>query len=78
MKEYSMIIERAKNLVEFARHSKDNELDTVAQEIVNFVQEQRIELLSQMLKLLKRGANEAVISERQRQETAELSKRKDL
>ena len=78
MNDYNILIERAKNLVEFARHSNDNELDTVAQEIVNFVQEQRVELLSQIILLLKRGANEAIISERQRQETAELSKRKDI
>tara|TARA_R110001583_G_scaffold29520_2_gene103375 strand:+ start:416 stop:640 length:225 start_codon:yes stop_codon:yes gene_type:complete len=63
----------AKNIVEFARHSKQEELDKVVQAIVNFAREQRIEILNETLQLLKRGADETIISQRQRQEVAKLS-----
>ena len=69
------IKERAENLVEFAKYTHDNELDNVVKEIVNLVQEQRLELLTEVLQLIKRGASETIIEERQRQEAAKLSKR---
>ena len=72
------IKERAENLVEFAKYTHDNELDNVVKEIVNLVQEQRLELLTEVLQLIKRGASEAIIEERQRQEAAKLSKRQTL
>ena len=68
--------ETAENLVEFARHSKQEELDNVVMAIVNFAREQRINILNETLQLLKEGvAHEAIISERQRQETAKFSER---
>ena len=68
--------ETAENLVEFARHSKQEELDKVVMAIVNFAREQRINILNETLQLLKEGvAHEAIISERQRQETAKFSER---
>ena len=72
------IKERAENLVEFAKCSNDNKLDKVVKEIVTLVQEQRLELLTEVLQLIKRGASEAIIEERQRQEAAKLSKRQTL
>ena len=66
----------AENLVEFARHSKQEELDKVVMAIVNFARAQRINILNETLQLLKEGvAHEAIISERQRQETAKFSER---
>ena len=71
--------ETAENLVEFARHSKQEELDNVVMAIVNFAREQRIDILNETLQLLREGvAHEAIISQRQRQETTKLSKGKDL
>ena len=68
--------ETAENLVEFARHSKQEELDNVVDAVVNFAREQRINILNETLQLLKEGvAHEAIISERQRQETAKFSER---
>ena len=67
----------AENLVEFARHSKQEELDNVVMAIVNFAREQRIQILNETLQLLKEGVqHEAIISERQRQETAKFSEGK--
>ena len=68
--------DKAENLVAFARGSNENDLDTVIKEVVNFAQEQRLELLQEVLQLLKRGANETVIMQRQRQEAAKFSKGK--
>ena len=69
----------AENLVEFARHSKQEELDNVVMAIVNFAREQRINILNEALQLLKEDvAYEAIISQRQRQETTKLSEGKDL
>ena len=66
----------AENLVEFARHSKQEELDKVVMAIVNFAREQRINILNETFQLLKKGVqHEAIISERQRQETAKFSER---
>ena len=71
--------ETAENLVEFARHSKQEELDKVVMAIVNFAREQRINILNETLQLLKEGvAHEAIISERQRQETAKFSEGKAI
>ena len=71
--------ETAENLVEFARHSKQEELDKVVMAIVNFAREQRINILNEALQLLKEDvAHEAIISQRQRQETTKLSEGEDL
>ena len=74
----SSIKERAENLVEFAKYTNDNKLDNVVKEIVTLVQEQRLELLTEVLQLIKRGASETIIEERQVQEAAKLSKRQTL
>ena len=69
--------ETAENLVEFARHSKQEELVNVVDAVVNFAREQRIEILNETLQLLREGVqHEAIISERQRQETAKFSEGK--
>ena len=68
----------AENLVEFARHSNINELDNVTNAIVNFVREQRIKILNETIQLLKRGADETIISQRKRQETTKLSEGRTL
>ena len=71
--------ETAENLVEFARHSKQEELDNVVMAIVNFAREQRIDILNETLQLLKEDvAYEAIIGQRQRQETTKLSEGKDI
>ena len=70
--------ETAENLVEFARHSKQEELDNVVMAIVNFAREQRIEIPEETLLLLQRGANETIISQRKRQETTKLSEGKTI
>ena len=71
--------ETAENLVEFARHSKQEELGNVVMAIVNFAREQRINILNETLQLLKEDvAYEAIIGQRQRQETTKLSEGKDL
>lgn len=71
--------EIAENLVEFARHSKQEELDNVVDAVVNFAREQRINILNETLQLLKEDvAYEAIISQRKRQEATKLSERKDL
>ena len=71
--------ETAENLVEFARHSKQEELDNVIDAVVNFAREQRISILNETLQLLKEDvAYEAIISQRQRQETTKLSEGKTI
>ena len=71
--------ETAENLVEFARHSKQEELDNVIDAVVNFAREQRINILNETLQLLKEDvAYEAIISQRQRQETAKFSERESI
>ena len=71
--------ETAENLVEFARHSKQEELGNVVDAVVNFAREQRINILNETLQLLKEDvAYEAIISQRKRQEATKLSERKDL
>ena len=70
--------ETAENLVEFARHSKQEELDNVVMAIVNFAREQRIEILEETLQLLQRGADETILSQRKRQETTKLSEGKAI
>ena len=70
--------DRAENLVEFARHSNINQLDNVTKAIVNFVREQRIKILNETIQLLKRGADETIISQRKRQETTKLSEGQTL
>ena len=68
---------KAEELFKFAKHSKQEELDNVVMAIVNFAREQRIQILNETLQLLKEGVQyEAIISERQRQETAKFSEGK--
>tara|TARA_R100000458_G_scaffold53544_1_gene55886 strand:+ start:1295 stop:1528 length:234 start_codon:yes stop_codon:yes gene_type:complete len=66
--------ERAENLVTFARNVNENELDNVVKAIVNFARDERIKVLKQLAGYL--NIDETSISQRQRQETAKLFKRK--
>ena len=43
--------DKAENLVEFARHSKQEELDNVIKPVVNFAREQRISILNETLQI---------------------------
>ena len=70
--------EQAKHLIEYAKHSKEEELDNVIKTFVNFVREQRIKILNETIQLLKTGNNETSIEERQRQETAKFSEGKTI
>ena len=66
--------ETAENLVEFARHSKQEELDNVIEAVVNFAREERIKVLKELESYIT-TPYETIIKKRQRQETAKLSKR---
>ena len=77
-KEDMKLIEQAKHFIEYAKFSKEDELDNVVEVFVNFNREQRIEILKETLQLLKEGKNEAIIEERQRQETAKFSEGKTI
>ena len=72
------LIEQAKHFIEYAKFSKEDELDNVVKVFVNFVREQRIKILKETLQLLEKEDYEAIIEERQRQEAAKLSKRQTL
>ena len=66
--------EKAENLIAFARHAKENELDNVIKAVVNFAREERIKVLQELENYIT-TPYETIISKRQRQETAKLSKR---
>ena len=66
--------EKAENLIAFARHAKENELDNVIKAVVNFAREERIKILKELESHLT-TRYETIVSKRQRQETAKLSKR---
>ncbi len=72
------IREKAENLVTYARNTNVNELDKVVKEVVNFVQEQRLEILQELLTKLKSRKDEAIVKERQRQEITKFSQGKTL
>ena len=73
------LIEKAKHFIEYAKFSKEDELDNVVKVFVNFIREQRIELLEKALQSLNnQEIYEAIISERKRQETSEPSEGKTL
>ena len=72
------IKEKAENLVIYARNSNENELDKVIKEVVNFAQEQRLEILQELLTKLKSRKDEAIVKERQRQEITKFSQGKTL
>ena len=72
------IREKSENLVTYARNTNVNELDKVVKEVVNFVQEQRLEILQELLTKLKSRKDEAIVKERQRQEITKFSQGKTL
>ena len=75
MLEHDMSLkEKAKNLIAFARGSNENELDNVIEAVVNFAREERIKVLKELESYIT-TPYETIISKRQRQETAKLSKR---
>ena len=58
------------HLIEYAKHSKEEDLDNVVKVFVNFVREQKIKSLEEILQILKNeDAYEAIIKEGQREET---------
>ena len=71
--------EKAEHLIEYARHSKEEELDNVVEELVNFIREQRTKSLEKVLKILKnKGLYETIVKEGQGKTPTEFSKRQDL
>ena len=75
MLEKKMSLEqKAENLVTFARNSNVNELDNVIEAVVNFAREERIKILKELESYIT-TPYETIVSKRQRQETAKLSKR---
>ena len=71
--------EKAEHLIEYARHSKEEELDNVVEELVNFIREQRANFLEKALQTLKnRGNYETIVKEGQGKTPTEFSKRQDL
>ena len=74
LEEKMSLEERAENLVSFARNTNENELDNVIEAVVNFVREERIKVLKELESYIT-TPYETIISKRQRQETAKLSKR---
>ena len=71
--------EKAQHLVEYARHSKEEELDNVVKELVNFIREQRTKSLETVLQILRnRGLYETIVKEGQGKTPTEFSKRQDL
>ena len=65
--------EKAEHLIEYARHSKEEELDNVVKELVNFIREQRTKSLETVLTILKnRGLYETIVKEGQGEETPEF------
>ena len=74
LKEDMSLKERAENLIAFARHANENELDNVIKAVVNFAREERIKVLKELESYIT-TPYETIISKRQRQETAKLSKR---
>ena len=74
MLEHDMSLkEKAKNLIAFARGSNENELDNVIKAVVNLVREERIKVLKELESYIT-TPYETIVSKRQRQETAKLSK----
>ena len=70
--------EKAEHLIEYARHSKEEELDNVVEELVNFIREQRTKSLETVLKLIKnRGLYETIVNEGQGKTPTEFSKRQN-
>ena len=62
--------EKILHLVEYAKHSKEEELDNVVKVFVNFVREQRINSLEEILEVLKNKEQyEAIVKEGQGEET---------
>ena len=74
LEEKMSLEEKAKNLIAFARNSNANELDNVVKAVVNFAREERIKILKELESHLT-TRYETIVSKRQRQETAKLSKR---
>ena len=74
LEEKMSLEEKAENLVTFARNSNPNELDNVVKAVVNFAREERIKVLQELEEYIT-TPYETIISKRQRQETAKLSKR---
>ena len=78
MRSEESLKEKAAHLIEYARHSKQEELDNVVKELVNFIREQRTKSLETVLKLIKnRGLYETIVKEGQGKTPTEFSKRQN-
>ena len=71
--------EKATHLIEYARHSKEEDLDNVLKVFVTFIREQRTNFLEKALQTLKyKGNYETIVKEGQGKTPTEFSKRQDL
>ena len=71
--------EKASHLVEYARHSKEEELDNVVKVFVNFVREQKTKALEEALQILKNKGNyETIVKKGQGKTPTKLSERQTL
>lgn len=61
------------HLIEYAKHSKEEDLDNVVKVFVNFVREQKIKSLEEILQILKNKEQyETIVKEGQGEETPEF------
>jgi hypothetical protein len=72
------IKEKAENLVTYARNTNVNDLDKVVKAVVNLVQEQRLEVLEELITKLKLNNYETIVKKRQGQKVTEFSKRETI
>ena len=70
---------KAQHIIEYARHSKEEELDNVVKELVNFIREQRTKSLETVLQILRnKGLYETIVKEGQGKTPSKFPKRQDL
>ena len=72
------IKEKAENLVTYARNTNVNDLDKVVKAVVKLVQEQRLEVLEELITKLKLNNYETIVKKRQGQKVTEFSKRETI
>ena len=71
--------EKASHLIEYARHSKEEDLDNVVEVFVTFIREQRNNFLEKALQTLKhKGNHETIVKEGQGKTPSKLSERQTL
>ena len=66
--------EKALHLIEYAKHSKEEDLDNVIEEFVNFVREQKVKSLQEALQIYKNKGNyETIVKKREGKTPPKLS-----